>query len=161
MIYENVCMITSLPTKRISAISQWKTFLRVLPTRWRRKPAGIETTSLSPYVYRVYLLTGRKQIRHAYSVAQKGGRSPVKWSGQHLRRSTCRGEIFLSLEFGTKFQRKVLYFENIRIFRQYAVWKIGAEASVLKPSWSVHPFGQNICVWQTDINMVVACTTAA
>jgi len=44
-------MITSLSRKRISAISQWKTFLRVLPTRWRRKPAGIEITSLSPYVY--------------------------------------------------------------------------------------------------------------
>ena len=27
-----------------------KTFLRVLPTRWRRKPAGIEITSLPPYV---------------------------------------------------------------------------------------------------------------
>ena len=43
-------MITSLPTKRISAISQWKTFLRVLATRRRRKPAGTEITSLSPYV---------------------------------------------------------------------------------------------------------------
>ena len=43
-------MITSLPTKCISAISQWKSFLRVLPTRWRWKPAGIEITSLSPYV---------------------------------------------------------------------------------------------------------------
>ena len=28
-----------------------KTFVRVLPTRWRRKPAGIEITSLSPCVY--------------------------------------------------------------------------------------------------------------
>jgi len=26
-------------------------FLRVLPTRWRRKPAGNENTLLSPYVY--------------------------------------------------------------------------------------------------------------
>ena len=43
-------MITNLPTKRISAILQWKTFIRVLPTRWRRKPASIEITSLSPYV---------------------------------------------------------------------------------------------------------------
>jgi len=40
-------MITRLPTKRISAISQWKTFIRVLPTRWRRKPAGVEITSSS------------------------------------------------------------------------------------------------------------------
>ena len=51
MVYENVGMTTSLPTKRISAISQWKTFLGVLLTRWRRKPAGIAITSLSPYVY--------------------------------------------------------------------------------------------------------------
>ena len=28
-----------------------KTYMRVLPTRWRRKPAAIEITSLSPYVY--------------------------------------------------------------------------------------------------------------
>jgi len=47
----NVRMIVSLPTKRISAISQWKTFIIVLPTRWRRKPTGIEITSLSRYVY--------------------------------------------------------------------------------------------------------------
>ena len=61
-------MITSLPRKRISAISQWKTFLRVLPTRWRRKPASIEITSLSPYVYVPSVLWhcwlgGRKGIR--------------------------------------------------------------------------------------------------
>jgi len=46
----NVCMITNLPTKRISATLQWKTFIRVLPTRWRRKPASIDIMSLSPYV---------------------------------------------------------------------------------------------------------------
>ena len=51
MVHENVCMIASLSTKRISAISQWNTFIRVLPTRWRRKPASIEITSLSPYVH--------------------------------------------------------------------------------------------------------------
>jgi len=50
LVYENVCMITSSPTKRISALSQWKTFMRVLPTRWRRQPAGIKITSLSRYV---------------------------------------------------------------------------------------------------------------
>ena len=43
-------MIASLPTKRISATSQWQAFLRVLPTRWRWKPAGIEIMSQSPYV---------------------------------------------------------------------------------------------------------------
>ena len=42
-------MITKQPTKRISTRSQWQTFLRVLPTRWRRKPAGIEITPLSHY----------------------------------------------------------------------------------------------------------------
>ena len=30
---------------------QWKTSMKVLPTRWRRKPAGTEITSLSSYVY--------------------------------------------------------------------------------------------------------------
>ena len=40
-----------LGKKRVSAISQWQTFIRVLPTRWRRKPNGIEITSLSSYVY--------------------------------------------------------------------------------------------------------------
>ena len=37
-----VHMITGLPTKRISALSQWQTFLRVSPTRWRQKSAGID-----------------------------------------------------------------------------------------------------------------------
>ena len=59
--YENVRMIM---TKRISVISQWKTFIRVLPTRWRWKPAGIETTSLSPYVYSsgFGLITGSARV---------------------------------------------------------------------------------------------------
>ena len=54
MVNENVRMVISLPTKRISVISQWKTFITVLSTRWRRKPAGIEITSLSPYVYIIF-----------------------------------------------------------------------------------------------------------
>jgi len=36
-------MIINLPTKRIEVMSQWQTFLSVLPTRWRRKPARIDT----------------------------------------------------------------------------------------------------------------------
>jgi len=40
----------SLPTKRISAISQRKTFPTVLPTRWRRQPAGTEITPSSDKV---------------------------------------------------------------------------------------------------------------
>ena len=35
-------MISNLPTKRIKVISQERTFIRVLPTRWRRKPAGTD-----------------------------------------------------------------------------------------------------------------------
>jgi len=35
-------MITDLPTKRIRALSQWQTFLRVLPTRWRQKSTDID-----------------------------------------------------------------------------------------------------------------------
>jgi len=52
-------MIISLPTKHISLISQSKTFIRVLPTRWRRKPAGIEIMSLSPYVLTTAAACGR------------------------------------------------------------------------------------------------------
>jgi len=39
-------MITRLPAQRISAISQWKTFIRVLPTRWRRKRRNCVTVTL-------------------------------------------------------------------------------------------------------------------
>ena len=35
-------MIINLSTKRIYVISQKRTFIRVLPTRWLRKPAGID-----------------------------------------------------------------------------------------------------------------------
>jgi len=35
-------MITDLPRKRIYALSQWQTFLRFLPTRWRQKSTGID-----------------------------------------------------------------------------------------------------------------------
>jgi len=35
-------MITNLSTKRIWVISRRRAFVRVLPTRWRRKPAGID-----------------------------------------------------------------------------------------------------------------------
>ena len=40
--HENVHMITDLPAKHIQALSQWQTFLRVLPTRWRQKSTGID-----------------------------------------------------------------------------------------------------------------------
>ena len=40
-----------------------KTVIRVLPTRWRRKPAGIEITSLSPYMY-TYVSRYRSTIRY-------------------------------------------------------------------------------------------------
>jgi len=36
---ENVHMITSLPMKRYQSN---KHFVRVIPTRWRRKPAGVD-----------------------------------------------------------------------------------------------------------------------
>jgi len=41
-------MITSLPAKRISVILQRKTFIKVLPTRWRRKPASVESRHCHP-----------------------------------------------------------------------------------------------------------------
>jgi len=50
LVYENVCMITSLPTKRIPSDIIVKNMYQSLPTRWRL--TGIEITSLSPYVLR-------------------------------------------------------------------------------------------------------------
>jgi len=47
------------------AMSQWQTFLRVLPTRWRRKPSGTENTSLSPYIEIEILIPPQ---HHQYSV---------------------------------------------------------------------------------------------
>ena len=44
----------SLPTKHISAISQWKTFIRVLPTTWKRKPVSIGITSMLPCVHALH-----------------------------------------------------------------------------------------------------------
>ena len=35
-------MIINLPTERVLVTAEYETFLRVLPTRWRRKPAGID-----------------------------------------------------------------------------------------------------------------------
>ena len=48
-----------LANKAYFSISQWKTFIGVLPSRWRRKPAGIEITSLTPYVYGNARLTAK------------------------------------------------------------------------------------------------------
>jgi len=38
LVWQNVHMIINPPTKRISVTAEQQTFLRVLPTRWRRKP---------------------------------------------------------------------------------------------------------------------------
>jgi len=53
LVNKNVRMIINLPTKKayFSDITV-ENIYQSLPTRWRRKPAGIEITSLSPYVYR-------------------------------------------------------------------------------------------------------------
>ena len=56
LVYENVCMITSLPTKRICAISQSQ-------QTWRRKPAGMESWKLHHYVIAVCdVRSGRVQF---------------------------------------------------------------------------------------------------
>jgi len=55
-------MIINLLTKRIRVTAEWQTFLRVLPTRWRRKPAGIDTernyvnVTLCTYCLLVYIV---------------------------------------------------------------------------------------------------------
>jgi len=42
LVEENVHMIINLPTKRTEVTSEYETFQRILPTRWRRKPVGID-----------------------------------------------------------------------------------------------------------------------
>ena len=53
-VQENVHMITDLPKKSTFKRYQWQTFLRVLPTRWRQKSAGLDMEQnyiiLSSYV---------------------------------------------------------------------------------------------------------------
>jgi len=48
LVYENVCMITSLPTKRQRYHSE--NIYQSFTHKMARKPTGIEITSLSPYV---------------------------------------------------------------------------------------------------------------
>jgi len=47
---KRVCVCVLSYVGLFSVLSQWQTFIRVLPTIWRRKPAGIDITSLSPRV---------------------------------------------------------------------------------------------------------------
>jgi len=59
LVYENVRMIkTDLPTTRISAMSQRRTFLRVLPTRWRQKSTGIVTERSLRHCRPIYRYVG-------------------------------------------------------------------------------------------------------
>jgi len=57
-------MITNLPKKRISVTTEYQIFLGVLPTRWRRKPAGVDTernyvivTLLFIFIYLFIIIT--------------------------------------------------------------------------------------------------------
>ena len=66
-------MITILPTKRIS-------FMRVLPTTWRQKPADIEITSLSPMYKSVQLPTSADKVTLlAFAAARRTVASTVLW----------------------------------------------------------------------------------
>ena len=90
-------MVTSLPTKRISVISQRKTIIRVLPTRWRRKPAGIEITPLSPYIYiasRIVSCQTRQasEVRHTMALRDVLERDPF------LKTRTVFGSSFSDCE---------------------------------------------------------------
>jgi len=71
-----------------------KTFLRVLPTRWRRKPAGTEITPLSPYVYSpiyftlfIYQSTSRKEM---HSFTRKNSLRRIKQGVFHSHRLFAR-----------------------------------------------------------------------
>ena len=50
LVYENVCVITSLPTKRIQRYRSENISKSFTHKMARRKPAGTEITSLLPYV---------------------------------------------------------------------------------------------------------------
>jgi len=85
-------MITSLPTKRISAISQRQTFMRVLRTRWRRKPAGIEITSLSHYVS-AQQQNGNKKNSHTQNVASQLDKINVDLQHMKLTELNCSSQV--------------------------------------------------------------------
>jgi len=66
-------------------------------------------------------------LRHAHVLytkvdAQCDKLQVIELSWQHLRQSMCRGEIFLSPEFWTKFQRDIPSFLAISAFPHNAVY---------------------------------------
>jgi len=71
-------------------MSQWQTFLRVLPTRWRRKPSGTENTSLSPYIEIEILIP---QQHHRYSVLAAGASRRKADTMQCVRASCIRARL--------------------------------------------------------------------
>ena len=91
-------MSVSLPTELISVISQWKTFIRVLPTRRRRKPAGIEITSPSPCVHcqlhdaRPHHVLTRPIARSKYGSSTRSTVRPFRFK-YVLTPSNCRTKI--------------------------------------------------------------------
>jgi len=62
LVYENVHVIINLPTERIQVTAEQE-FVRVLPTRWRRKPAGIDmeqnNVTVALCIYQRLCLSGK------------------------------------------------------------------------------------------------------
>jgi len=82
-------MITDLPKKRMSALSQWQTFLRVLPARWRRKSTGTDMeqnyVTVTAYVYRA--LAERRTVKAKFHYTDPTGlcRRPARTNGVSRR----------------------------------------------------------------------------
>jgi len=117
-------MIISLPTKHISLISQSKTFVRVLPTRWRRKPAGIEIMSVSPYVFTTAAACGR------FAAMGSAGRRycTIAAAGDGARQSAANaGSVTLSAVVGSLLYHLFLFFhfldeQSLGIFDAGFTW---------------------------------------
>ena len=76
-------MITSLPTKRVSALSQRKTLIRVLPTGWRRKPAVTEVTSVT-----LCILWFHVGLRSLYITSRSHALRASRWHRLHAAPTT-------------------------------------------------------------------------
>ena len=70
-----------MPTKHISARSQWQTFLRVIPTRWLRKPADIENTLLSP-IYTICIVRYDCEYAYLSSLSRLSQESYIAYSAR-------------------------------------------------------------------------------
>ena len=100
LVYENVRMIkTDLPTTRISAMLQRRTFLRVLPTRWRQKSTGIVTERSLRHCRPIYRYVG---VHFPFLSSQQAVQRPSV--GVFLLFLFCVCVCFIAVDFETRRQ---------------------------------------------------------